>query len=137
MITSHCQTCGNAKDSATITKEFREGAQAECTECQQRRNGLREFVTRENAEIEKKNTERVTRGEVPLSLLDASSIIREGMVSRVLPVMGHMDPRTGFNPGLVDPRMAGLGMGSKVPANATIDVTSRDGSRTDTPVDKP
>ncbi len=118
MITSRCQMCGQPKDADQIMREFREGAEGLCPNCTSRKNELREYVVRTNKDIEEENVKRSERGEAPLPFLDASSVIREGMKSRVMPTMDHMDPRTGFNPGFVDPRYTGLGMGAKLPPNA-------------------
>lgn len=118
MITSRCQMCGQPKDADQIMREFREGAEGLCPSCVARRSELQEYVVRQNAAIAEENAKREAMGEKLLPTLDASSVIREGMKSRVMPTMGHIDPRTGFNPGFVDPRYTGLGMGAKLPPNA-------------------
>lgn len=138
MLTSHCRHCGTAKDPSNYADDF-------CAGCTTVRNETREFVERENKERNEHNAKILTpEAQQRLSeaaesdftgatarnlteslglkpLIDLSAALKEAMLKRAHSTnSGHADPRSVFNPGLRDSRMAGLGMGAKVPAGRTL-----------------
>ena len=113
MITTVCHTCGGPKDPANWGDN-------ECPTCTARRQELQEYVIKENHRIEEENKTRETNKLEPLPYFDMSAVIRQGMQSRgAFPMASHVDPRTGFVPGRVDPRFNNLGMGAHIPPNVT------------------
>lgn len=138
MLTSHCRHCGAAKEPADYAADF-------CAGCASVRNETREFVTRENQERNEHNSKILTpevkqrlveaaesdmTGATARNLtqslglkpiIDLSTALKEAMLARAHSTnSGHADPRSVFNPGLRDSRVANLGMGAKVPPGRTL-----------------
>ncbi len=138
MLTSHCRHCGAPKDPSLYSADF-------CGDCQTARDETREYVVRENKERNEYNAKILTpetqkrlteaaesdfTGATARNLtqslglkpiIDLSAALKEAMLKRAHSTnSGHADPRSVFNPGLRDSRVANLGMGAKIPPGRTL-----------------